>query len=247
MENKAKFDGDQLIEKFKEYYISRDKNIRNEIIEMNIPLVKYIVSKYLYDIKLDKKELISLGNIGLIRAVESYDYRLGVKFNSYASYCILNYIKNNLYTITDIKRARYNYPILKAIGKIEKMNGIKLDDNISEINEILDEDTFINSDIKDKVKKYLLTRDYEYNEESVNGSYEIEDHVIDNVLIEKMEQELDKLPVREREILRLRFGFYGKCFTIYDIGSHFNYTHQNISRIEKNVLKKLRSKLDCKL
>ncbi len=239
-------DEELLMKKFKEYEGNPTIALRNEIIEMNIPLVEFVVTKYLSDIGIDKDELISIGNFGLINAVESYDMDYGTKFSAYATTCILNQIKKELSTVTDIRIVRYNYPILKAKNIIEKTTGIKLEDNISELDSILEEDIFVTNEMKEKLKDYFLNRDCKYNEHNVTGSYEIEDTSIEKVLIEEMQQELDNLPENEREVLRHRYGFYGSIHSLYDLGAFLGCTHQNIILIEKKALKKLRKKMECK-
>lgn len=239
-----------LMKKFKEYEESRSISIRNEIIEMNLPLVKFTIVNYLSKIKINKeqkkeleKELISIGNFGLINAVETYDVDYGTTFSRYAGKCILNYIKKNLYTITDIKRKCFNYPILNTIYRIERYNNIKLEDHLNELDEILRECTFIDESIKEKVKEYIMNKDVKYNEENMRETYEIEDTTINNVLIEEMKKELDNLPDKEREILKHRYGFYGYKHTLDDLGNYMSCTHQNVSRTEKKALAKLRKKL----
>ncbi len=223
----------------------RSVSIRNEIIEMNIPLVDYIVKKYFSDIGVDQNEMISIGNFGLIKAVETYNMDYGTRFSIYATTCILNKIKNDLRNVIGMKNIQYFYPILKAKNIIEKTTGIKLEDNISELDSILEEDIFVTDKIKEKLKDYLLNRDCKYNEHNVTGSNEIEDTSIDNVLIEEMQKELDNLPENEREVLRHRYGFYGSVHTLDDIGKYMGCSHQNISSTEKKALKKIRKKMEC--
>lgn len=239
-------DEELLMKKFKEYEGNQTIALRNEIIEMNVPLVDYIVKKYLSDIGVDIKELVSIGYFGLINAVETYDMDYGTKFSAYATICILNQIKKELSTVTDIRIVRYNYPILKAKNIIERTTGIKLEDNISELDSILEEDIFVTNEMKEKLKDYLLNRDCKYNEHNVTGSNEIEDTSIDNVLIEEMQKELDNLPENEREVLRHRYGFYGSIHTLDDLGTFLGCTHQNISKTERKALSKLRKKMNCR-
>jgi len=224
----------------------RSVSIRNEIIEMNIPLVEFVVIKYLSDIGVDIKELVSIGNFGLINAVETYDMDYGTKFSAYAVECIKNYIKKNLYTVTDINRKSFNYPILNAIYRIEKYNNIKLEDHLDELDDILSECPFIDESIKEKVKKYLRSKSIEYSEENISDTYEIVDTSIDNVLIEEMQKELDNLPYNEREVLKHRYGYYGYSHTLDDLGNYMSCTHQNISRTERKALSKLRKKMNCR-
>lgn len=238
-------DEELLMKKFKMYESTRSTSIRNEIIEMNLPLVEFAINKDLNGIKIKKQlkeELISIGIFGLINAVETYDVDYGAAFSSYAVECIKNYIKRNIHTVTDINRRTFNYPILDSIYRIERYNNIKLEDHLNELDEILRECTFIDESIKDKVKKYLLTRNCEYSDDNINETYEIEDASINDVLIEEMQKELDNLPENEREVLRHRYGFYGSVHTLDDIGKYMGCSHQNISRTEKKALAKLRKK-----
>ncbi len=238
-------DEELLMKKFKEYEGNQTIALRNEIIEMNVPLVDYIVKKYLSDIGVDIKELVSIGNFGLIKAVETYNMDYGTRFSIYATTCILNKIKNDLRNVIGMKNIQYFYPILKAKNIIERTTGIKLEDNISELDSILEEDIFVTNEMKEKLKDYLLYRDCKYNEHNVTGSNEIEDTSIEKVLIEEMQKELDNLPENEREVLRHRYGFYGSVHTLDDIGKYMGCSHQNISSTEKKALKKIRKKMEC--
>ena len=179
------FDEELLMKNFKEYEKIRNISNRNKIIEMNIPLVRYVVIKRLSCIDIEMDELISLGYFGLINAVEKYDVHYGTKFSTYATACILNYIKNNLNSVTDIKMIGYNYSILKAKNMIERITGIKLEDNISELDSILGEDNVVEDKIKDKLKYYLLNRDCNYNEQNVPGTYEIDESINYKMMLKK--------------------------------------------------------------
>ena len=245
--SKTVFDEELLMMKFKDYEANPTIKLRNEIIEMNVPLVEYVVKKYFNDIGVDKAELVSIGYFGLIQAVETYDVDYGTAFSTYAVECIKNYIKKNLYTVTDINIKSFNYPILNAIYRIEKYNNIKLEEHLDELDDILSECPFIDESIKEKVKKYLRSKSIEYSEENISDTYEIEDTSIKKVLIEETQKELDNLPESEREVLKHRYCFYGYSHTLDDLGNYMGCTHQNISITEKRGLRKLRTKLNCKI
>jgi len=108
--SKTVFDEELLMMKFKDYEANPTIKLRNEIIEMNVPLVEYVVNKYFNDIGVDKAELVSIGYFGLIQAVKSYDVDYGALFSTYAVTCIINRIKKDLSTVTDIKMICSNYP-----------------------------------------------------------------------------------------------------------------------------------------
>lgn len=236
-----------LMEMFKKYENTRSTSIKNKIIEMNFPFVKYVVKKYLSEIGVDKNELISLGSFGLINAVETYDVNNGTKFSAYATKCILNYIKNNLYTVTDIKITHYNYAILKTINIITKKTGVTIQNNPIEFQRIASENPNIDEKIKDKIESYIRTRNVKYDEENVKETYEMEEKMIDNIMIDELRKKFETLTEKEKEVLRHRYGFYGSIHTLEDIGKFMNCTHQNISLTEKKALKKLRKKFDCKI
>ena len=241
------FDRENLMKRFKVYEDNRSTSIRNEIIEMNVPLVKYVVSKYLSNLGVDEKELISLGYFGLIDAVETFDADYGASFSTYATTCILNYIKNNLYTVTDIKTRHFNYPILKNIEIIERTTGVSSRENISELDDILNENIYVDDFSKEKIRAYILNQNVSYSEENVKETYEIESEITDRVLLEDIKKEIENLPERQREIIKLRYGYYGECFTTNDIGYYLNTTHQNVSSNENKAIRKLKSKLNCRI
>lgn len=245
--SKTVFDEELLMKKFKDYEANPTIKLRNEIIEMNVPLVEYVVNKYFNDIGVDKDELVSIGYFGLIQAVEAYDVDYGTSFSTYAVTCIINKIKKNLSTVTDIKMIRYNYSILVAKNIIEKNTGISLDSNIAELDGILEEDTYVNENLKKKLRTYLLTRNCTYNEQNVAETYEMEDSIYDKMLIEKIKECLSTLSEKERKVLEFKYGYYGICPTEEDLGNFLGCTHQNVNSIRKKALHKLRTKMNCKI
>lgn len=242
IENKNIFDNDLLMKKFKEYESNRSITIRNKIIEMSMSLVKTVVEKYFNGLGIELDDIVSLGNFGLIKAVESYDPDYGSEFEKYATKCILNYIKKNMHTLTNIKTKCYNYPILKSINIIEKTTGVSISNNLSELDDILSEDIYIDDRIKRKIRKYLNC-DVRYNSHNVKETYEIEEDAIREVLKEQMMQKFEELSLKERRVLELRYGFYGNCHTLDDIADYVSCTHQNVSLTEARALNKLRQKL----
>lgn len=242
MENKNIFDNQLLMKKFKEYESNRSINIRNEIIEMTMPLVKSVVGKYFNDLGIELDDIVSLGNFGLIKAVESYDPDYGSTFKVYATTCILNYIKENIHTLADIKIKHFNYPILRSIDIIEKTTGVSILNSFSELDDILDEDIYIEDNIKEKIRRYLICN-VKYNSHNVKETYEIEEDAIREVLKEQMMHKFEELSLKERRVLELRYGFYGNCHTLDDIADYVSCTHQNVSLTEARALNKLRQKL----
>ena len=243
--SKKAFDEELLMKKFKEYSQNRTIKLRNEIIEMNLSLVDFSVSKYLYDIGIDPKELKSIGYFGLIAAVENYNVNSGIKFNTYAIKSIINYIKYHLSSVMGFNLSHYYYPILKYKKIIEKLYGIDLDKDISQLDSILKEDKYTNSTIKAKLKEYLTKRSEPLSEDNIKYPYEIEDSIIDKISYqEKISSVLESLSPKEREIIQLKYGFYGKPHTEEDIGYLYNCTHQNIHNIIIRAIKKLKKKID---
>ena len=238
-----KFDDKYLMEKFRVYETSGSVKVRNEIVEMNIPLVKYIVATKLSNIGIEFNELVSLGYFGLIKAVETYDIDYGSSFSTYASTCIVNYIKKELHNIINVGNKRFVYPVLNAINRIEKEYDISMYDHIDELEEILSMCNFISDSLKQRIYDYFSRNDFSLEETSVADTYEMENSIIEHMLIEEMGKCLESLPEEERELLKFRFGYYGKCYSLDEIGKIKGYTHTTIYNREKAALNKLKKKV----
>lgn len=177
---------------------------RDDLIEHNLRLVVYIAKKF-ENTGLDVEDLISVGTIGLIKAVNSFDNSRNIKLATYASRCIEN-------------------EILMFLRKM-----VKVKNEVS-----IDEPLNVDGD-----GNQLLLCDVLGTEEDV--VYEkIESDAEKDVLLETFKT----LTERERDIISLRFGLFGKEeMTQKDIADMMGISQSYISRLEKKVVKKLRKEI----
>lgn len=191
-----------------EYFELKDKGdtaARDKLIEHNLRLVAHIVKKY-YSSASEQDDLISIGTIGLIKAVNTFTYDKGTRFATYAARCIENEV---LMYFRSLKKSAGDVYINAPLDGDEEGNSITLMDVFSDADSMLD-----NIDLKLKSEKL-----YKFVE--------------------------TKLPPREREIINLRYGLYGKFpLTQREIAKKLNISRSYVSRIEKKALLKLRGEFE---
>lgn len=123
-------------EKYLKLYSEGDEEARNILIERNLRLVAHIVKKYSNTGK-DTEDLISIGTIGLIKAIATYDITKGTRLATYAARCIENEI---LMTIRSLKKTKLELSLNEPIGMDKEGNEINLLDILgSDVDEVLDE------------------------------------------------------------------------------------------------------------
>lgn len=186
------------------YYLeqmaSGDREAREKLIEHNLRLVAHIVKKY-QNQNGDKEDLISIGTIGLIKAIDSYSPDKGTKLATYAARCIDNEI---LMLFRSTKKSRNDVSLYDPIGFDKEGNEICLIDVV-----------------KDDGKN-------------------INDVVIQQMDLEKIEKNLGQLTERERDIIVRRFGLgKHKEETQQEIADSYGISRSYVSRIEKRALLKL--------
>ena len=178
-----------------------DRSARDELVEHNLRLVAHIVKKY-YAIDHDRDDLISIGTVGLIKAVGTFDSTKGSRFATYASRCIENEILMHFRTL---KKTASELHFDEPVETDKNGNALTLTDLISD-GGCIDEVVELNVD---------QSRLYK--------------------LVETM------LSDREREIMILRYGLYGKRpLTQREVASRLGISRSYVSRIEKAALEKLR-------
>ncbi|MGL4336000.1 MAG: RNA polymerase sporulation sigma factor SigK [Turicibacter sp.] len=177
-----------------------NKDAREKLIEHNLRLVAHIVKKYQNQTD-DKEDLISIGTIGLIKAIDSYSKDKGTKLATYAARCIDNEI---LMLFRSTKKMRNDVSLYDPIGFDKEGNEICLIDVV-----------------KDEEK-------------------DLNDIIIQQLAIEKVERHLNSLTQREREIIVRRFGLENqKEETQQEIAKSYGISRSYVSRIEKRALMKL--------
>ncbi len=241
----------QLLKEFFDY-AAKAQQARDALIKANLRLVVNIAKKHCHSRGLPLNDLIQEGNIGLMKAVEKFEYRRGYKFSTYATWWIRQAITR---AIADQSRTiRIPVHMVETINKVykatkdfvqehgrdpsaEELSGI-IGISVSRINEIL----------KMAGDPISLETPVGSEEESSLSDF-IEDHLsptpyeaaANTNLIEQTRIALSTLTPREEKILRMRFGIGEQSdHTLEEVGRSFSVTRERIRQIEAKAINKLR-------